>query len=136
MIFLVSTALLLILTASGLVSAFRRWRTRKALAQKPLCRLENLTESEKAILRYYVINGTRTNVLKIDDGVVGGLVSTGIIYRAAAMGDLMDGFAHNISDFAWDYLSVNPHLLDGKTNDVRNDVGSWRGRRLTGRQPY
>ena len=64
---------------------------------------------------------TRSNTLRIDDGVVNGLVAKGIIFRAASMGNLLEGMAHNIGDFAWDYLHENPHLLEGITDIARTD---------------
>jgi hypothetical protein len=85
-----------------------------------LKRLHGLTENEKQILRFYIYNETRTNYLRIDDGVVQGLVSAGIIYRAAFMGNPFE-FAHNISDFAWDYLHENIGLLEGETTICRTD---------------
>ena len=72
-------------------------------------------------MRFYVANNTRANTLKIDDGVVKGLVNSGIIYQSASLGNLMDGFAHNISNVAWDHLHKNLNLLEGNTNTYRTD---------------
>ncbi|WP_165720494.1 superinfection exclusion B family protein [Bordetella trematum] len=96
---------------------FFRRRVRKHIAQK-LC---SLTEDEKQILRYYFAKGTRANMLKVDDGVVQGLVANRIIYRSASMGNILEGFAHNITDVAWDYIHANPHILQGTTNTYRTD---------------
>ena len=63
-------------------------------------RLNNLTEDEKQILRYYLAKSTRANTLRVEDGVVQGLRSSGVIYMSASVGNLIEGFAHNISDFA------------------------------------
>lgn len=95
---------------------FRR-RVRKNIAQK-LC---SLTEDEKQILRYYYAKGTRANVLKVDDGVVQGLVANCIIYRSASVGNMLEGFAHNITDAAWDYIHTNPAILRGTTSTYRTD---------------
>ena len=84
-------------------------------------RLHSLTEDEKQILRFYIAENTRANTLRIEDGVVQGLISDRIIYQSASLGSILDGFAHNINDFAWDYLHVNPHLLEGTTNTCRTD---------------
>ena len=96
--------------------AFRR-RVRKHIAQK----LRSLTEDEKQILRYYFAKGTRANMLKVDDGVVQGLVANRIIYRSASMGNILEGFAQNITDAAWDYIHANPDILQGTTNTYRTD---------------
>lgn len=60
-------------------------------------------------------------MLKVDDGVVQRLVANRIIYRSASMGSLLEGFAHNITDAAWDYIHANPHILQGTTNTYRTD---------------
>jgi len=72
-------------------------------------------------LRYYFAKNTRANMLKINDGVVQGLVADHIIYRSASMGDILEGFAHNITDFVWDYIHTNPKVLQGTTNFYRTD---------------
>jgi ABC-type multidrug transport system fused ATPase/permease subunit len=84
-------------------------------------KLDSLTEGEKQILRYYFAKDTRANTLRIDDGVVQGLVQNRIIFRSASMGSILDGFAHNISDAAWDYILANPEVLQGTTNTYRTD---------------
>lgn len=102
-----------------------RWVGRKVfrrnVKQQIIRRLNTLTEDEKQILRYYFANNTRANTLRMDDGVVQGLATDHIIYRSASMGNLIDGFAHNINDFAWEYIHKNPHVLDGTTDHYRTD---------------
>lgn len=97
-----------------------RWRRRKNYL-RIINRLNHLTEDEKQILRYYYAKQTRANYLRIDDGVVQELAKEGIIYCSASLGNMLDGFAHNISDIAWDYLHKHPHLLNGSTNTYRSD---------------
>ena len=92
-------------------------RLRQHIAQK----LSSLNEDEKQILRYYFAKETRANMLKINDGVVQGLVANRIIYRSASTGSLVEGFAHNITDAAWDYIHANPEVLQGTTNTYRTD---------------
>ena len=105
--------------------AIMGWINRKKavgkLSKARLDRLHRLTEDEKQILRFYFAKQTRANVLRIDDGVVQGLVSAGIIYRSTQLGNILEGFGHNISDFAWEYLHQHPDLLDGTTNFYRTD---------------
>lgn len=96
------------------------WRSRRGY-RRVIERLNSLTEDEKQILRFYVAQQTKTNTLRVDDGVVQGLVASGIIFRAAAVGNILEGFSHNISDFAWNYLNVYPHVLEGTTNTYRTD---------------
>jgi hypothetical protein len=84
-------------------------------------RLHELTEDEKAILRYYVLNQTKTNVLRYHDGVVQGLATAGIIYLASSTGSLIQGIAYNISQVAWDCLNKDKRLLDGASGYARTD---------------
>ncbi|MGB6054623.1 MAG: super-infection exclusion protein B [Burkholderiaceae bacterium] len=116
-----SIALLLVgvcIRAGALVDT---WRRKRKFQQRMTERLHALTEDEKQILRFYIGQETRSNTLRIDDGVVQGLVAARIIYRAAAQGSIIEGFAHNISDFAWQYLNEYPDLLDGSTDIARTD---------------
>ena len=102
------------------------WIRHKSLvskfAQRRLERLHRLTEDEKQILRFYIAKQSRSNVLRIDDGVVNGLAADGIIYRSANVSGGHMAFAHNISDDAWDYLHQNQGLLHGITNTYRSDA--------------
>ena len=106
--------------ADAIGATKQKWMSRK-FYRRVTDRLNRLTEDEKQILRYYFTKQTRANSLRIDDGLVQELVAEGIIYRSASLGNMLDGFAHNISDIAWDYLHVHPHLLNGTTNTYRTD---------------
>lgn len=119
--FLVSTTLWSVAMVSMAWSWFGKKVRRKRIKKRIIRKLNSLTEDEKQILRYYIGKNTRANMLKIDDGVVQGLAAEGIIYRSASMGNILEGFAHNISDIAWGYLNENPHVLDGTTNFYRTD---------------
>ena len=98
----------------------RHARQRK-MRREVVRKLTSLTEDEKQILRYYLAENTRANTLRVDDGVVRGLVTSRIIYQSASIGNLLEGFAHNLTDFAWDYLHEYPELLDGTSNYYRTD---------------
>jgi len=89
--------------------------------KKIIKRLENLTEPEKQILRYYFAKNTRGNKLRMENGNVQALVHAGIIFHSSSMGSLLEGFAHNITDFAWDYIQKNSHVLQGTTNFYYTD---------------
>lgn len=124
----VSTVSLFAIYLAGEVVTFFGRKIRKRKFLKGVTeRLQRMTEDEKQILRFYFVKNTRSNVLRVDDGVVQGLISDGIIYRSASMGNILEGFAHNISDFAWDYIHSNPGLLVGSTNTYRTDKreGLW-----------
>lgn len=119
--FLVSAGICIVAIASWIanwiLNIFRRRRVQRFVIKK----LDNLTEDEKQILRYYFAKGTRSNTLKVDDGVVQELVACRIIYRSAQLGNMLEGFSHNISDLAWDYIHLNPSILQGSTNTYRTD---------------
>lgn len=100
----------------------RGWGKRK-FKRRIHQRLTRLSEDEKQILRFYISQQTRSNTLRIDDGIVQGLVAAGVIYRSANMGSIVDGFSHNISEVAWEYLHENHVLLNGRTNTYRTDKG-------------
>jgi hypothetical protein len=91
------------------------------MKRKAIERLHALTEDEKQILRYYIAQDTRASSLRIDDGVVQGLVAARLIYRSSRVGDISGAFSHNIQDFAWEYLQKHPDLLVGSTNTCRTD---------------
>jgi Super-infection exclusion protein B len=118
---LVSVSLFTISIGADGVSIVKSWRRKLRFYERVSDRLNCLTEDEKQILRFYIARQTRANVLRYDDGVVQGLVSEGIIYRSASLGNMVKGFAHNIHDFVWDYLNVHPHLLEGTTHTCRTD---------------
>lgn len=96
---------------------FKRWQFRRHIFQ----RLKRLTEDEKQILRFYIANQSRSNKLRFDDGIVQGLANDRIIFRASSIGSLVDGFAFNINNVAWDVLNKDQTLLDGTTNTWRTD---------------
>ena len=119
--FIVSSALLDVSVAGMAGRRIRDWWNRRKFHLEIIKSLNLLTEDEKQILRFYIAKQTKTNTLRFDDGVVNGLVAKGIIYRAATVGNLLEGSAHNISEIAWDHLNIHPHLLDGTTNTYRTD---------------
>jgi len=97
--------------------SFESHKFRKAIIERLNC----LTEEEKQILRFYLAKQSKTNTLRIDDGVVNTLTAHGIIYVSSRSGNLIEGFSHNISELAWDYLNKNPSVLNGTTNFYRTD---------------
>ncbi len=118
--FIISIALCLAYWGEQVVR--RIWNAvldKKAVKKAPQY-LRTLTEGEKQILRFYIAKQTKTNCLRVTDGVVQGLVAAGIIYPSATIG-LGLCVDYNICDFAWDYLNRNESLLIGTTNTYRRD---------------
>ncbi|MCP4256229.1 MAG: hypothetical protein GY774_01725 [Planctomycetes bacterium] len=72
--------------------------------------LQRLTPDEKNILKFYIINQKRTQVLDPTDGTVNGLVRINIIYLSARSSTSL-GFPYNLQPWAWDFLNNNKGLL-------------------------
>jgi hypothetical protein len=85
-------------------------------------RLKHLTAEEKDVLRGYIVNQTRSQVLDFASGVVKGLEHEGIIYQASPLGTLIDGFAYNIQPWAWDYLNDHKELLVETNSDSERNA--------------
>lgn len=111
---------LVVISASACELVKGLWEKR-SWQKKVVSRLENLTEPEKQILRYYVAKNTRGNYLRIESGDVQALTQARIIFQSASLGNILEGFAHNITDFAWEYIHKNPHVLEGTTNTYYTD---------------
>lgn len=118
---LFSGAVTLLAGAGAVLRGLRRWNFRRKRSRSVVKRLMTLTEDEKHILRYYIRYQTRSNTLRPHDGVVQGLVSAGLIYRAANLGSIVEGFAFNITEEAWQLLNEHQGLLDGDTTTIRTD---------------
>jgi hypothetical protein len=109
-IFLLSTVLLL----SHATFKFFSWARFRISMKRGLKgakeRLHNLTAEEREILRGYIGNGTKTQLLDIQSGVVNELEEVFIIYRSSNIGHLSE-WSYNIQPWAWDYLNKNLELL-------------------------
>jgi len=116
-----SLVLFLVDRTIAIYRGVERGRTRRAGEKRISRRLDDLTEREKQVLRYYINNKTKTNVLDMSCGVVEGLADAGIIARASYYSDVGTFFAYNMTEFAWAYLKERPHLLEGATTVVRTD---------------
>jgi hypothetical protein len=94
---------------------WNKWKTRKSQEH----RLNNLTLEEKAIMRGYILKNTRTQYLRVDDGVVRGMEREGLIYMASNLGGVgfSFNFAFNIHPWAWTYLSNHQDLIKEGNNE-------------------
>lgn len=84
-----------------------RWRQRNGRK-----RLQELTRSEKNLLKQYVTRETRTLVLDPSSSATSALLLSGIISRAVELDDKALGLAFNIESWAWVYLKSNRQLLE------------------------
>ena len=71
--------------------------------------LKTLTIQEKAVLSFYLRNGTRTAEWPIDNSVVGALVSRGILYRDG-VGN-MRAFPTHVTEDVWLEIKRHPELI-------------------------
>lgn len=85
--------------------------------------LQGLTRDEINILKFYIINQTRTQVMDSRNGIVNGLVQVNIIYRSSRLSETNSlDFPYNIQPWAWNYLNSNKGLLDIH-NMEKYDIG-------------
>ena len=107
LVFLVSGSVIVVRAGDGIQGLVRRKRRFKRMQ----VRLHNLTLDEKMVLLQYVNQNSRTEYFLLSNGVVAELESEGILFRVTELGDMRDGFAYSMQNWAWDYLHKHPHLL-------------------------
>ena len=90
-------------------------RQQKQRKQNLIRRIENLTEYEKFILEEYVKDGVRNKSLNSNDGSVVELERSGIIFQSTGYMDHGSNCQYNVSDWAWEYIKVNPEVVREKT---------------------
>lgn len=79
--------------------------------EEMMVRLRRLTPPEKRVLARFFTEQTRTLTFDYRDGIVGTLVSAGILYRPVNVGKL-DRFPVSVQSWAWDLLLQHPELLE------------------------
>ena len=73
--------------------------------------LDFLTPEEQGYLTPYVKDSVNTQKFPVEDGVVGGLLTKGIVYRSSNVFDMVEGVPYNIQPWAKAYLLRHPELL-------------------------
>jgi hypothetical protein len=86
-----------------------------------LDKLEDLSEEQKQILRYYMFHNEKTNKLRINDPEVNELQRLGILSSVGVPTSLVNPHPFRISEFAFQYLTETPQALRGDTEEVRTD---------------
>ena len=99
-------------TLHRLVQHALKKRQKRKLRVDAERRLHDLTDEEKNVLRGYIHKGSRTQYLWVSDGVALGLVSACVISQAPEGSTTSRRRAHNIQQWAWDYLREHPELLE------------------------
>jgi hypothetical protein len=92
----------------------KAWEKLQEIRHRKLrqARLHDLSSDEKEVLRYYIDQDKRTQILDYTDGIAPGLEHAKIIYRATNMSQAYTDFAYNIQSWALDYLRKHPEVLE------------------------
>jgi hypothetical protein len=77
--------------------------------------LNNLLEDEKAILRGYFEEKTRSRWFRLSNGSVATLENLGILVRMTSISRSVDSFSFSIVPWAYEHLEKNPGLLRAAT---------------------
>jgi Super-infection exclusion protein B len=78
--------------------------------------LRTLSPEEKGILIKYFISASNTQYFSTADGIVGGLVANGILFRSSGIGRVSPRgpiFAYNLRQWIREFVNDNPQILDG-----------------------
>lgn len=86
---------------------------KKKLFKKRMKLLNSLTSEEKGYLAVFIREGKNTIYCALGDGIAGGLIAKGIMFKASNIVNVLEGNAFNLHSWARDYLNKNLHLLKG-----------------------
>lgn len=114
--FLVSLAVLSVEFIVWVFFLFRRAAIKRSVARSVRDRLRDLDQSEKAVLREFIIASSRTIKLPIEQPAVSSLINAGVLEQAAVIGSrTMVGsvFSLTLSDEANKELSLDFLDLEG-----------------------
>ena len=109
---LVAWSLLLSYLLCWLREQYVSWSAKSTDKKIKQTHLEELTQIEKSYLAPFITSDVNTQNFVIDDGVAGGLVAKGILYRSS---DVIEPnrVPHNINPWAKRHLKAYPELLEG-----------------------
>ena len=99
--------------AARLLKALLKPIQQRRSRQRRVQQLQALTSEERGYLAAFIEEGCNTIHVPVEDGVAGGLLAKGIIYRASNVFDMVEGVPYNLQPWAREYLSENRHLLEG-----------------------
>jgi hypothetical protein len=114
--FIGSSALLVSHLAGEAWTWFKSLYKERKLARIREAHLRELGPDEQGILVQYIANREKTRYFEFSDGVVNGLVTKKILYRASNMAAHFTTFPYNIQPWAWRYLLDHPEVLEGARN--------------------
>lgn len=108
--FIFSYSYLWVLAALGTWGHFRKTALKRKNLQLRQRQLHKLTRGEKEILMWFM-SGETTVHRAVDDGVIGGLHASKIVYRSSNMFDFVDGVPYNLQPWAREYLEKHPEIF-------------------------
>jgi hypothetical protein len=88
LVFLLSATLLLSAALVALYNWVMEGRRQRARMKQMQQRLHKLAEPEKEILRRFIYNRTKSQMLNMADGTVGSLEAQQIIFRSSSVGNI------------------------------------------------
>jgi hypothetical protein len=88
--------------------------------------LHSLTPEEQGYLAPYVHENVNTQHFAMEDGVAGGLVGKGILYRSSSVIDMLEGVPYNMQPWARGYLAEHPNLLMHAVRTTEEERGGYR----------
>ena len=86
-VFLLSAVLLLLNLSAWVYRTWKTTRKQKYLKAKVIAALKELDDAEKAVLREFFIQGQNTVRMPMDEPVVAGLISKGILRPVGSVGE-------------------------------------------------
>lgn len=103
------------------------WLRSRGLDKQRTKWLSSLTPDERGRLIPYIRDQRASMRYPIEDGVVGGLVGKGILFRSSNVGHAISGFSFNLQPWAREELDRRPELLDG-AEEIQRDPLDWMSR--------
>lgn len=111
-VLILGCSLLVTRAAASVCAAVHKRYLRMRVAAIRKKYLHERAADEKAILRYDISRGTKTQRLPLECGEVSGLEAQRVIARASTISHGGTDFDYNIQPWAWEYLQQNPHLIE------------------------
>ncbi|WP_321958139.1 superinfection exclusion B family protein [Paraburkholderia bannensis] len=125
--FTLSCAYLLAHAVKYAADSVTAWQQSKNLDKRRAKWLATLTPDERGRLIPYIRDQRASVRYPIEDGVVGGLVGKGILFRSSNVGHAISGFAFNLQPWAREELEKRPELLHG-AEEIQRDPLDWMSR--------
>jgi hypothetical protein len=92
----------------------------RTLTKRRMRWLATLTPDEKNRLVPYIDSDRASVTYPVNDGVVGGLVGKGVLFRSSNVGHAINGFPYNLQPWARDAFLKHPEYLDGAEEVIRS----------------